>query len=118
MDYRFKQGSIAIATAFILMIISVVIIANWRTISNKLGANKHSALSVSTATSEAEVALEVAEEKENLQGVRVGNDLYAWMADEDFFDDGKSVEEIERRIIEEVENVRPIKDDGTGREER
>ncbi len=119
MDYKFKQGTMAVAAAVVLMVLSVVVIANWRTISNRLGISKHgNPTAVSEAASAAEEALQVAVESGNFSGVQIGNDLYAWMNDENFFDDSDSLEEVGNRIIKDTDFIRPIRDDGTGREER
>ena len=119
MDYKFKQGTFTLATMAILMVISVVVIVNWQTISRRInGSKKLSEAEISAAVEYAEEAFEVAETKGNFNGTQIGNDLYAWMNDKDFFDSGDRVEIMEQRIVTEKTPVKKINNEGTGREER
>ena len=83
MDYKFKQSTIVVSVFSILMIVLVVIIANWKTIS------KHSSSQVSNSSTSDVVETEEIEipmtSDTFFGGTRLGNDLSAWKNDPAFF---------------------------------
>ena len=117
MDYKYRQIAIAVATCVVLMVVTVVFISNWQTISRKFKKNETtSSIVVETAVSEADAALESAVKTGNFTGVMVGSDLYAWMNDESFFDSDEKPEEIEKRVTKEVIPAIERRNENTGRE--
>ena len=103
MDYKFKQGTFTLATMAVIMVISVVVIVNWQTISRRINKTKpQGEASISVALENAEEAYENATKKGNFSGTQIGNDLYGWMRDEKFFESGDKAEEMESRMVTEI----------------
>ena len=111
MDYRFKQSTVVIAIMSVLMIISIVIIANWRTLSGKKN-NK-----AEPSVSEPEAVVTESSSDTFFKGTRLGNDLDAWKNDETFFDKdfkGSSEEETSDVSLNDISGNDVSGDDVSG----
>lgn len=97
MDYNVKRGTIGLAVILVLMVLSIVIIVNWRAIDERFGVSD----SQSTVSATLPVSAENAETSGSfVRGGQLGHDLYAWQNDETFFDSDEPEEIIERMVIE------------------
>lgn len=98
MDYNFKRGTIGITVVLSLMIISIVVIVNWDSISKK---TKPVSASVETVEEKTE-APSFSPSETFFGGTQKSADLSAWKNDETFFCDESKLYETKERVKIEV----------------
>lgn len=90
MDFKLKKQVIVMVIFLVIGVLSIVVIANWRTIKRKYAKTP---VTASVATSEE------SEEPEPVDDKRIafiGNDPMAWMSDDEFFDNSKELSVAEK----------------------
>lgn len=124
MDYKFRQNGIVISAAIVLMVVSIVVIANWRTISQSFGRKTSTNVTETTvAVADEDISVPEAETIKNVakatyDGPQIGNNLYAWKNDDSFFDSELIMDEVERRIVTEIIPAKTKRNEETLREEQ
>lgn len=124
MDYKFRQNGLVLSAVIVLMVVSIVVIANWRTISRSLGRTQSNVQPETTvAVSDTELSVEEVETIKDVanasyDGKQLGNNLYAWRNDDAFFDSDITLEEVEKRIVTEVIPAKTKRNEETLREEQ
>lgn len=79
MDYRLRRQVIAIVCFLIVGVLSIVLVANWRTVKRRF--DKSSATTVSTSETSVEI-----QEESPASNVLIGDNPTKWMSEDDFFD--------------------------------
>ena len=98
MDSKLRGQVLSIIAVLILGVVSIVIVANWRTIKRRW--IKETPVSVETEVREEIASVEETSVRNNF----VGDDPYSWMSDSTFFNDGED-ESVAKRVSREMNTL-------------